>query len=69
MSTDNKPITGWVVWHPFHKGFIRDSICEVFENIQGAEHLLRREINNRYLQADRWRIRPVEMRFTDTEKK
>ncbi len=66
---DKSKPDGWVAWHPFHRGFIRDSVCEVFANIQGAEHLVRRESANKYLQVDRWRIRPVKLLFLDEVEK
>lgn len=61
---DEKP-DGFVAWHPFHRGFIRDGVCEIFTNIQGAENKVKREQLNKYLHQARWRIRPCKIVFLD----
>ena len=90
MSTDNKPITGWVAWHPdpaWHSTIIQTACYDeddfdVFRKLMQlfdaydfntsmpgvSESMLRATSVTEFIkaaQANGWRHRQVELRFTD----
>lgn len=86
-SDNQKPITGWVAWHPEHGDLgVESSEVDAWESaklsvfnslplnvrtkvLRGDYIDIRKFIRGIDIEGSGWRIRPVELRFTDTEDK
>ncbi len=80
MSTNNKPITGWVAWHPdtgiledmgsgmFVAGTYEEALEDLKDDLDLSYSYDESDVESNHgewLSTQGWRIRPVELRFTD----
>lgn len=74
-TTKQKPMTGWVAWHPEHgaaRVALSRSDCvyrlvgvQISEFKNSEEYFVTVEREEVKLMEEGWQFRPVEMRFTD----